>query len=445
MTEAEMAAPGRNPMETRMRLRYGVNEADSWWYFAVGPQRERIWARLREMDTRIIRVFLFDKNAPDPLTDWHLFTSYIQAVLNVGAIPMVTFAKFPRPVDDPRAVRWFANRCADVVWSCIEQWGGQMVRDWYWCVWNEPNNTWISGGLSFEQYRRVYEEVADGVLKWLGPYLKYRRLRLGGPSVEGFDPFWMDWVWRFVNEIDHSLIGFVNWHLYADWREHGEKGAPRDESVHRNLIMFQTPKYEARARTVAHMLGKDKILNVCGEWNAHSHYLPHVRARFNQSLFGAAYGASALLHLMRGSTDAEMLWTGTDDAWGYGVMGKDARPTPLFYAKALCAQYIRFGDWISFPMGEGANLSLDAVAARGEDGRRSALLVHLKDEMATYAVSELTGDAGSYRTQVKIDAGTGNQLMKMSCDGTVSFNGYGVAVVTNAVARRDNRGQLTWS
>jgi len=173
--------------------------------------------------------------------------------------------------------------------------------------------------------------------------------------------------------------------------------------------------------------------------------LPHVRARFNQSLFGAAYGASALLHLMRGSTDAEMLWTGTDDACGYGVMDKDARPTPLFYAKALCAQYIRFGDWISFPMGEGANLSLDAVAARGEDGRRSALLVHLKDEMATYAVSELTGDAGSYRTQVKIDAGTGNQLMKMSCDGTVSFNGYGVAVVTNAVARRDNRGQLTWS
>ena len=39
-----------NPGETRMKLHYGVNEADSWWHFAVGPQRERIWARLRAID-----------------------------------------------------------------------------------------------------------------------------------------------------------------------------------------------------------------------------------------------------------------------------------------------------------------------------------------------------------------------------------------------------------
>src|SRR2546425_2694385 len=208
-------------------------------------------------------------------------------------------------------------------------------------------------------------------------------------------------------------------------------------------MMFQTPEYASRARTVAHVLGKDKILNVCGEWNAHSNALPHVRARFNQTLFGAAYGASVLLHLIRGSSDAEMLWTGTDDACGYGVMDKDARPTPLFYAKALCAQYIRFGDRISFPIIEQSHADLDIVVGRGDDGRRSALLVHLKDEMATYAVPELTGDAGDYRTVLKIDAGTGNQVIEMTYDSTVSFNGYGVAVLTNAVAGRDTRGQLT--
>jgi hypothetical protein len=170
-----------------------------------------------------------------------------------------------------------------------------------------------------------------------------------------------------------------------------------------------------------------------------------VRARFNQTLFGAAYGASALLHLIRGDADAEMLWTGTDDACGYGVLDKDAKPTPLFYAKALCAQYIRVGDWISFPLAAGTIPNVDVVVARGEDGRQSALLVHLKDEMATYALSELAADAGDYRTLLKIDGGTGNGVMEMSCNGTFSFNGYGVAVVTNAVAGRDNCGQLTWS
>src|SRR2546422_241517 len=121
---------GAASAERRMQLRYGVNEADSWWYFARGPPRERIWTRLREMDTRIIRIFLFDKYAPDPVTDWEDFTAYVEAVLNVGAVPMVTFAKSPRPTDDPRGLRWFATRCADVVWNCLEQWGPERVRDW---------------------------------------------------------------------------------------------------------------------------------------------------------------------------------------------------------------------------------------------------------------------------------------------------------------------------
>ncbi len=430
-------ACGRNRNEIRMKLRYGVNETDSWWHFALGPQREQIWARLREMDTRIVRIFLFDKNTPDPVTDWHLFASYIQAVLNIGATPMLTFAKFNRPVDDPRAVRWFAKRCGDVVWSSIEQWGGEVVREWYWCVWNEPNNTWISGGLGFEQYRRIYEEVAQEILTWLAPFLPDRKLNLGGPSVEGFDPFWMDWIWRFVNEIDHSLIGFINWHLYADWREHGEKGAPRDESVHHDLIMFQTPEYESRARAVARAIGKDGIMNVCGEWNAHSHYLPLVRARFNQSIFGAAYGASALLHLLRGGADAEMLWTGTDDACGYGVMDKNAMPTPLFYTKKLCAQYVRYGDWLSFPAHERGISGLDVVIGRGDDSRVSAVLVHQKNETATYAICDLASELSACHTLLKIDGGTGNRVVETNCNGDVSFNGYGVAVVTNAGPPKD--------
>ncbi len=145
---------------SQVRLRYGVNETDSWWHFAQGPARDRIRRRLREMGTEIIRIFLYDKNAPDPVTEWPLLRSYIEAVLAVGAVPMVTFAKFDRPPDDPRAVRWFAEQCGDVVWHCLEEWGEERVRDWYWCVWNEPNSTWIGGGLEFEQYRDIYENVA---------------------------------------------------------------------------------------------------------------------------------------------------------------------------------------------------------------------------------------------------------------------------------------------
>ncbi len=432
MSETGTSVVTSEPAEMRMRLRYGLNEADSWWHFALGPRRERIWARHRALGTRIIRLFVFDKGTPDPVTAWEEFAAYVQAVLNSGAVPLITFAKCQRPPDDPRAVRWFADQCGDIVWNCLEQWGGETVRDWYWCLWNEPNSTWIGGGLSFDRYRHIYEQVAERILPWLAPYLGTRRLPLGGPSVEGFDPFWLDWIWRFVNEIDPALIGFVNWHRYADWRDHGEKGAPRDERVHRALLLSQTPDYQDRARDVARLLPGTEVLNVCGEWNAHSHYEPPVRARFNQSLFGAVYGTSVLLHLMRGGADAEMLWTGTDEACGYGVLDKDARPTALFHAKRLCAQYVRYGDWISFPADEQLVPGLDTVVTRGDDGRRSALLVHLRDERATYEIARIAGNLAGCHRMLRLDRGTGNQVVEMDCRDTVTFEGYGVAVVTNA-------------
>ena len=108
---------------------------------------------------------------------------------------MITFAKLHRPLDDPRAMRWFANQCGDVVWNCIEQWGGEAVRDWYWCVWNEPNNDWISGPVyassniaaSTRTSRRKSSALA-------GPAPDGRKPLIGGPAVEGFQPFWWDWV-----------------------------------------------------------------------------------------------------------------------------------------------------------------------------------------------------------------------------------------------------------
>src|SRR5512143_2472000 len=46
--------------EVLMRLRYGVNQADQCWDFAAGPYRQAIGDRLRAVDTRTVRLFLFD-------------------------------------------------------------------------------------------------------------------------------------------------------------------------------------------------------------------------------------------------------------------------------------------------------------------------------------------------------------------------------------------------
>jgi len=136
---------------------------------------------------------------------------------------------------------------------------------------------------------------------------------------------------------------------------------------------------------------------------------------------------------VRGGVDAEMLWTGTDDACGYGVIGPDAKPTPLYFARRLCAQYIRYGDAIVLPALDAAGL--DGMVVRDRNGRSSTILVHREPTAAIYELDEVTdGQVGDAHTLIKIDCDTGNTVATLPCDGTVAFAGYGVAVVTNMVA-----------
>ena len=427
--DMKMRKPEPAPCEMPMQLRYGFNGRNNWRHFAFAPDREIISGRLRELGTRIIRVFFFDNYCPDPVAEWPVFAAAIRAVLNAGATPMVTFAKLPLP-SDAGAVHSFAERCADLVSGCLEQWGGAVVRDWYWCVGHDPNSEWISGDLTFEQYRSIYEAIARRLLSRLSPYLGGRKPLIGGPSVDGFQPFWIDWIWRFVNEIDNSLIGFASWHRYGEWREPGQWGAARDENVFRRLLMARTTDYETRATAVGRILRGRDILNVCGELNAHSHHEARVSQRFNESIFGAAYYSSVLFHLLRGGADAEMFRTGTDND-PYGIMNETAASTPVFYAKKLCAEHIQYGDRLSFPACAKLNADINIVIAHGADARRSALLVHVKDEAATYALSDTISDLGGCRTLLKIDSETENHLEKRRFDGAVAFDGYGVAFVTS--------------
>ncbi len=430
---------GRSPEPTTLRLRYGLNETLNWRQFAAGTQREQIGARFRELDTHVIRLMVFDKGAPDPLGDWQPFAGCVQAVLNVGSVPMITFAKFGPPYDDPAAIRAFAGQCAEVVAACVRQWGGEAVRRWYWCVWHHPNSEWVSAGLTFDHYRRIYEEVAQAILRHLAPFLKGRRPLIGGPAVDGFQPFWADWIWRFVNEIDNALIGFASWHQFGDWREPGAWGAPADEAIFRALLLARVSEYESRARAVARMLKGRGILNVCGELNAHAHHEVRVSQPYNQSVFGAAYYASAIIHLIRGGADLELWKSGTDDTGPYGLMDSAAVPHPTFHAKRLCASHLRPGDrvWFPEPRTQRSGVSgpgVDIAVVSGEGGRQSAVIVHRKDMKADYAIEELTGGQAGYTTLLKIDGGTGGRIVEERCRDMLRFAGYGVAVLTNASA-----------
>ena len=438
MPAAEVDAAAR-----RMRLRYGFNEVYGWWNMSRGPDRERIQRRLRRMGTEVIRVFVFDQPVPDPVKDWHSFAGYLQGVLDVGAKPMVTFAKFHPPYDDPRNISEFVARCSEVVWGCLERWGGQEVKDWYWCVWNEPNNRIIGGDLTFSQYRRIYEAVATAILQLLEPHLGGRKALIGGPAIDGTHrAYWMDWIARLVAEVDDRMVAFASWHKYGDWRPAvpsaslnlemwGSPDAPTG-SAFETLLMAQTPDYEARARGVGQLLNGRDILNVCGELNTMSHHEHYYTLGLNQNAFGAAYYASALIHLLRGGADLEMRWTATAHDDAYGLMSKTGEAMPAGLAKELFAQHVRYGDWIRFPGSRAHAPDVDGVVAWDDAGRRSGVFVNTSNRPRTLNVRDLGKDLLASTEVLRVDVETGNGIAREPFDGTVRLAGYGVAVVTNA-------------
>jgi hypothetical protein len=355
---------------------------------------------------------------------------------------MITFAKFHPPHDDPRNLRTYITRSKDVVWGCLEQWGGEVVRDWYWCVWNEPNNLPVGGGLSFPTYRRIYQELAGEIHKLLAPHLGGRKARIGGPAVDGFQPYWLDWITGLVNEVDNELVGFVSWHKYGDWRPVVPSatlgvdlnGSPDPPSgpAYEGMLMAQTPDYEARARAVARVLTGRDILNVCGELNTVVNHDHQYVGGLNQNAFGAAYYASALIHLLRGGADLEMRWTATDNDDAYGLITRDGQATPACLAKQLFAQHVRWGDSVAFPPLRSDAPNVDAVVAWGDDGRRSGVFVQTASGPRTLAVSDWDDALLGCGTVLRLDGSTGGRVVEEPFDGTVRLDGYGVAVVTNA-------------
>jgi hypothetical protein len=434
--------PARRAPGQRMRLRYGFNEVDGWWDIGLGPHRERIRQHHRLMGTQVVRIFVFDKPVPDPVMQWELFTAYVQAVLDIGALPMITFAKYHPPHEDARNLRTYLARCAEVVWNCLEQWGGERVRDWYWCVWNEPNNYHVGGALSFAQYKRIYVEVAEMLHRLLEPHLAGQRLRVGGPALCGFQNYWQDWVSGLVNEVDGALVSFVAWHHYADWRPavpsasvgFDLKGDPEPPSgaAYQALLMAQTPEYEARARAVARILDGRPIDNVCGELNTIVHHGHAFVAGLNQSAFGAAYYVSALIHLMRGGADLEMRWTATAHDDAYGVITREGEATPAGLAKQLFAQHVRQGDWVSLPARRPEMPDIDAVVAWDDLGRLNGVLVGTGARTRELAPADWDRDLARCREVLRLDASTGGRIVREPFDGTVRLHGYGLAVVSTA-------------
>src|SRR5262249_62131882 len=111
----------------------------------------------------------------------------------------------------------------------------------------------------------------------------------------------------------------------------------------------------------------------------------------------------------RSGVDAEMVWTGTDDACGYGILDPTGEPTPLYHAKRLCASYVRYGDRIRFPLSGSTRREGDAVVSEGPHGHKSAFVAHIADRPGRLAIRDPDPDLAEGWHVITLDAATCRQ------------------------------------
>ena len=176
-----------------------------------------------------------EDNKGNPIYDWTIVDSIFDTYINRGMKPLVEIGFMPKALSikpEPYQHNWTPssnyndiytgwayppkdyNKWRELIYQwakhCIERYGKEEVKTWYWEVWNEPNIGYWQG--SHEEYCKLYDYAADGIKKALP------EAKIGGPETT--DPSGKnasDYLRRFL---EHCIRG----KNYAT----GEIGSPLD-------------------------------------------------------------------------------------------------------------------------------------------------------------------------------------------------------------------------
>ncbi len=141
-----------------------------------------------------------EDNAGNPIYDWTIVDSIFDTYINRGMKPLVEIGFMPKALSikpEPYQHNWTPssnyndiytgwayppkdyNKWRELIYQwakhCIERYGKEEVKTWYWEVWNEPNIGYWQG--SHEEYCKLYDYAADGLKKALP------EAKIGGPET----------------------------------------------------------------------------------------------------------------------------------------------------------------------------------------------------------------------------------------------------------------------
>lgn len=305
-------------------------------------------------------MFVYHEVDGKPIYNFQYIDDLFDRMLQNGARPFVELGFSPSDMVAQKGSTGFwwkgngtppadFNKWAELVRHfaehCIQRYGLDEVRSWYFEVWNEPNlsNGFFTGTQA--QYFDLYKITAQ-TLKQVDP-----KLRVGGPATSNYylapevlqkaeqtpgadllhlpwHPIWIEDFFEYC-EKNHLPVDFVSTHPYpADFTSHGK-------NMHRGIDSTRDDLRLIRQMVDASPFPQAEIHLT--EWNSS----PSSRDNTHDSLPAAAYVVKCNLDSI-GLVDSLSYWTFTDvfeeqgagDTifhGGFGMINYQSIPKPVFH------------------------------------------------------------------------------------------------------------------
>lgn len=279
-----------------------------------------------------------------PVYNWAYVDKLYDFLLGLGIRPFVELGFMPTLLSrSNETVFWWKGNISppadkekwkalvrEFVRHCINRYGVEEVKQWYFEVWNEPDLSGVCWAGRKEEYFSFYESTVR-VIKSILPELK-----IGGPAL-GYGSLWNDtWAEEFMEYCQkHQVpLDFFSFHIYSEY--------PQLKAENHILTKMMPPSFykESIHRLQQKMeltSFRDLELHIT-EWN----FSLYDRHLLHDTMFMAPF---VIYHAMNtlGDVKAMAFWCFTDVFeesivpsspfyGGFGLMNRDGLKKPSYYA-----------------------------------------------------------------------------------------------------------------
>ncbi|MEC0128907.1 GH39 family glycosyl hydrolase [Paenibacillus pabuli] len=319
-----------------------------------------------------------EKEDGTPVYNWSYVDKLYDFILDQGVRPFVELSFMPSQLARSKeTIFWWKGNISppsdrakwqalvrEFVRHCLNRYGAEELKKWYFEVWNEPDLAGVCWAGSKEEYFAFYESTVHAIKSVL------HELKVGGPAM-GYGSLWNDtWAEEFLAYCRKRevAIDFFSFHIYSEY--------PKLKAEDDRLTQIMPPSFykesidRLRQKMNASLYGHVE-LHVT-EWN----FSLYDRNLLHDTMFMAPFVIYQTMNTL-GDVKAMAFWSFTDVFeesivpaspfyGGFGLINRDGLKKPSYYAFELMQ---KLGDELLIK-GEGY------VGTRKSDGSMQFLFYH---------------------------------------------------------------------